>query len=90
MSETAPVLFVIEDLHWATKPTLLLLSHLLRSDEDLHLLLLVTFRDTPLDMTPDLADLVAELLRQPSVERVRLAGLNEPDVGTLMEAQAGP
>ena len=89
VSETAPVLFVIEDLHWATKPTLLLLSHLLRSDEDLHLLLLTTFRDTPLDMTPDLADLVAELLRQPGVERVRLAGLDEPGVGALMEAQAG-
>src|SRR5207237_1462508 len=37
-SETAPVLFVVEDLHWATKPTLLLLSHLIRSDEDLRLL----------------------------------------------------
>ena len=47
VSETVPVIFVIEDLHWATKPTLLLLSHLLRSDEDLRLLLLVTFRDTP-------------------------------------------
>ncbi|MGH8972898.1 MAG: BTAD domain-containing putative transcriptional regulator [Acidimicrobiia bacterium] len=89
VSETAPVLFVIEDLHWATKPTLLLLSHLLRSDEDLHLLLLTTFRDTPLDMTPDLADLVAELLRQPGVERIRLAGLDESGVGALMEAQAG-
>jgi tetratricopeptide (TPR) repeat protein len=89
VSETAPVLFVIEDLHWATKPTLLLLSHLLRSDEDLRLLLLVTFRDTPLDMSPDLADLVAELLRQPGVERLRLTGLDEPGVGALMEAQAG-
>ena len=89
VSETEPVLFVIEDLHWATRPTLLLLSHLLRSDEDLRLLVLVTFRDTPLDMTPELADLVAELLRLPAVERVRLGGLDEPSVGALMEAQAG-
>jgi DNA-binding SARP family transcriptional activator/class 3 adenylate cyclase len=89
VSAAAPVLFVVEDLHWATKPTLLLLSHLLRSDEDLRLLVLVTYRDTPLDMTPDLADLVAELLRQPAVERVRLGGLDEPSVGALMEAQAG-
>jgi DNA-binding SARP family transcriptional activator len=89
VSETAPVLFVIEDLHWATKPTLLLLSHLLRSDEELRLLLLVTFRDTQLDMTADLADLVAELLRQPGVERLRLGGLDESGVGALMETQAG-
>jgi DNA-binding SARP family transcriptional activator len=87
-SESVPVVFVIEDLHWATKPTLLLLSHLLRSDEDLRLLVLVTFRDTPLDMTTDLVDLVAELLRLPGVERVRLSGLTEPGVGALMEAQA--
>jgi DNA-binding SARP family transcriptional activator/tetratricopeptide (TPR) repeat protein len=89
VSETAPVLVVIEDVHWATKPTLLLLAHLLRADEDLRLLVLVTFRDTPLDMTPELADLVAELLRQPGVERLRLTGLDEPSVGALMEAQAG-
>jgi DNA-binding SARP family transcriptional activator len=89
VSESVSVLFVIEDLHWATKPTLLLLSHLLRSDEAPRLLLLGTLRDTPLDMTPDLADLVAELLRIPGVERVRLAGLDEPGVGALMEAQAG-
>jgi DNA-binding SARP family transcriptional activator len=88
VSESVPVTFVIEDLHWATKPTLLLLSHLLRSDEDLRLLLVVTFRDTPLDMTPDLIDLVAELLRLPDVERVRLVGLSEAGVGALMEAQA--
>ena len=88
LSESVPVVFVIEDLHWATKPTLLLLSHLLRSDEDLRLLLVVTFRDTPLDMTADLVDLVVELLRLPGVERVRLAGLSESGVGALMEAQA--
>jgi hypothetical protein len=89
VSDAAPVLFVIEDLHWATKPTLLLVSRLLRSDEDLPFLLLVTFRDTPLDMTPDLADLVAELLRLPGVGRLRLAGLDEAGIGALMEAQAG-
>jgi DNA-binding SARP family transcriptional activator len=89
VSETAPVTFVIEDLHWATRPTLLLLAQLLRSDDDSRLLLVATFRDTPLDMTPDLADLVAELLRLPGVERLRLAGLDEPGVGALMEAQAG-
>jgi tetratricopeptide (TPR) repeat protein len=89
VAATAPLLFVVEDLHWATKPTLLLLAHLLRSDEDLRLLMAVTFRDTPLDMTPDLADLVAELLRLPGVERLRLSGLDESGVGALMEAQAG-
>lgn len=88
VSESVPILFVIDDLHWATKPTLLLLTHLIRSDEDLRLLLLVTVRDTPVDVNADLADLLVELLRLPGVERIRLAGLTASGVGALMEARA--
>ena len=87
-SEHRPVVFVVDDLHWATKPTLLLLSHVMRSDETMSLLLLATYRDSPLDMTPDVADAVAELLRRPGVERLRLSGLDEAGVGTLIEAHA--
>ena len=41
-----PVLLVVEDLHWADGPTLLLLRHLARSAADARMLLLATFRDT--------------------------------------------
>lgn len=85
-SEHHPVVFVIDDLHWATKPTVLLLSHLTRADEAMSVLLLATYRDSPLDVTPEIADAVAELLRQPGVERLRLGGLDEAGVATLIEA----
>ena len=88
LSSNRPLLFVLDDLHWATKPTLLLLSHLVRSGEAAPLLLLATYRDSELDMTIDLADILSELRRLPGVERVRLSGLDEAAVGALMEAQA--
>ena len=87
-SSAAPVLFVIDDLHWATKPTLLLLSHVAGSEESLPLLISAAYRDTPLDVTNDLANAVGELLRQPGVERVSLSGLDADGVATFMEAQA--
>jgi predicted ATPase len=87
-SEHHPIVFVIDDLHWATKPTLLLLSHLIRSDQAMSVLLLATYRDSPLDVTPEVADAVAELLRQPGVGRLRLGGLDEAGVATMIEAHA--
>jgi hypothetical protein len=66
MAEQAPVMFALDDMHWATKPTLLLLSHLVRSEERLPLLLVATYRDNAPDMSADLADAVATLFRHPA------------------------
>jgi DNA-binding SARP family transcriptional activator/class 3 adenylate cyclase len=89
-SNAVPVLLALDDLHWATKPTLLLLRHLVRSDEALSLLVLAAYRDTHLDLSSDLADALAELLRQPGVDRVRLSGVDEAGVTTMVQTQAGP
>ena len=88
VAQRAPVVLVLEDLHWATRNTLLLLRHIIRSDEALPLLVVAAYRDSPLDVTHDLADTLAELVRQPGVERVRLAGLDETGVAAVMEARA--
>ncbi|WP_331166331.1 hypothetical protein [Pseudonocardia sp.] len=64
-------------------------AHLVRSAEVESLLLVATYRDSPLDMTAEVADVLAELLRVPGVERMRLPGLEEAGVGALMAAQAG-
>ena len=84
-SQHAPVVLVLDDLHWATRNTLLLLRHIVRSDEALPLLVLAAYRDSQLDVTSDLAGTLAELLRQPGVEQVRLSGLDEAGVAALME-----
>lgn len=84
-----PVLLVIDDLHWAAKPTLLLLRHLVTSLEPMALLVLATFRETELSREHPLVDLLAEWRREPSVDRVPLRGLGDDDVVALIERAAG-
>jgi tetratricopeptide (TPR) repeat protein len=79
---------VLDDLHWATTPTLAMLGHLACSGEPGSLLVIGTYRDTQLDITPELADTLADLLRQPDVARVRLGGLDAHGVASYLEAQA--
>ena len=89
VAEEAPAVLVIEDIHWATPPTLAMLAHLVRSGEPGRLLVIVNYRDTPLDVAPPLADAVADLLRQPDVDRIRLDGLDRAGVAAYVEARAG-
>src|SRR5262249_18464039 len=48
-SAGAPVVLVLDDLHWAAKPTLLLLRHLLRFGEQTRVQIVGTYRSTDLD-----------------------------------------
>jgi tetratricopeptide (TPR) repeat protein len=83
-SSRAPIVFVLDDLHWAAAPTLLLLRHVIRSPDPLPLLVVGTYRDTELDRTHPLAGALADLRRDETVERVALHGLREPDVLDLV------
>jgi DNA-binding SARP family transcriptional activator len=89
LADEAPTVLVIEDIHWATPPTLALLAHLVRSGEPGRLLLVANYRDTPLDVTPALADAVADLLRLPDVDRLPLSGLDRAGVAAYLAARAG-
>ncbi|MEA2132000.1 MAG: hypothetical protein QOJ85_4891 [Solirubrobacteraceae bacterium] len=80
------VLLVLDDLHWAASPTLLLLRHLVRSERQLDVLLLGTHRHTELDGNQPLAQLLADLQRDASVERLSIGGLPEPAIAGLLEA----
>lgn len=89
MSHTDPVILVLDDIHWADKPSLLLLRHVLRSATPMRLLVLATYRDTDLDRTHPLAEVLANLRREPGVTRLDLVGLSQSEVMALMEAAAG-
>jgi DNA-binding CsgD family transcriptional regulator len=84
-----PLLLVIEDGHWADRPTLLLLRHLARSAWDARLLILGTFRDTEAEMPRGLAETLADLRRSEAAVRLRLGGLSEADVAEFVERAAG-
>ena len=88
-SADEPVLFVLDDLQWAAKPTLLLLRHVLHSSEPMRLLVLATYRDTEVGRTHPLSELLADLRRLDSVARTLLSGLRESDVAAFLEEAAG-
>lgn len=87
-SASAPVVLILDDLHWAAKPTLLLLRHLLRFGEQSRVQIVGTYRSTDLDRSHPLAAMLADLHRDGTADRLHLAGLDEDDV-TAYVAEAG-
>ena len=86
---SAGLILVLDDLHWAGKPTLLLLRHLLRAEEAGRILVIGTYRDTDLDRTHPLSELLADLRRSPGVERFPLSGFTSEEVEAFVAAAAG-
>src|SRR5918992_510494 len=84
----APVLLVLDDMHWADELSLLLVRHLLRADAGMRLLVVATYRDTEPSRSPLLVDVVAGLARRPDVARLALGPLAESDIATIL-AHAG-
>jgi len=89
VSQEAPLLVVLDDLQWAAKPTLLLLRHIVQTDERLRLLVVGTYRDTELSRTHPLSGLLADLRRGGEAERLALTGLDVAGVAAYLEQAAG-
>lgn len=83
-----PRLLVVDDLHWADKPTLLLLRHLI-SNPVAGLMVLCTYRDTDVDRSHPLASMLADFRRMPAVTRVAVAGLADDGVRHLLVRMGG-
>jgi tetratricopeptide (TPR) repeat protein len=90
IAHDAPVVLVLDDLHWADRPTLQLLQHVIRQAGDLPLLILGTYRDTDLVRTHPMAEVLSDLRRADLVERVALRGLSADDVIALVAARQTP
>ena len=88
VAATTPAVLLLDDLHWAAKPTLLMLRHLARSANDTPLLVVGTYRDTELDRRHPLAETLADLRREQAVERIALRGLDKEEVTELVETAA--
>jgi class 3 adenylate cyclase/tetratricopeptide (TPR) repeat protein len=85
----APVMLVVDDLHWADRPTLQLLRYLAASAEPLRVLLLGTYRVSELRKGHPLNTLLAALRREDGATRMDLRGLSHDEVFELLSAAAG-
>ena len=82
-------LLVIDDLHWADRPALRLLQHVLRSSQPNPLLILATYRSAEVDAGHALAELLGDLRREHPFERVVLDGLAPEELGGLVAGVTG-
>ncbi len=85
----ALVVLILDDLHWADRPTLLLLRHLVRAADPGRVLILGTYRDVELDRKHPLAEMLAEVRREPGYDRILLRGLSVDGVVAYLERHAG-
>jgi class 3 adenylate cyclase/DNA polymerase III delta prime subunit len=85
------LVFVLDDIHWATKPTLQLLVHSVRaaSDAGAPILFVGTYRDTDIDRAHPLAATLSDLRRLPGVERLAVDNLTIDEVLELVTVAAG-
>jgi DNA-binding SARP family transcriptional activator len=83
-----PVLFVLDDLQWADRPSLLLLQHLLQARRSTPLLAVAMYRDTELERN-ELSAALPSLARDTDCRRLALRGLEHDAAAWLLEAAVG-
>ncbi len=85
----APVLLIVEDLHWGDPATLGMLAHAIRTLPSAPVLVVCSLRDEGAAGDPALHTLLGDLRRERRLERVALAGLSEQETGALAAAWMG-
>ena len=88
-SQRQPLVLVLDDLHWADQPSLMLLQFVARELGGARLLVVGTYRDMELSRQHPLAEALGELTRERLFQRVLLRGLDQEDVGRFIEMASG-
>ena len=89
LAETSSVVLVMEDLHWADRSTLDLLSFVARNLSSMRVMLVGTYRSDEMRRTHALRPVLAELSRLPLVQRIELQPMDEDEVFQLFTAIRG-
>ncbi|HEY2268011.1 MAG TPA: AAA family ATPase [Streptosporangiaceae bacterium] len=89
LAEQQPVVLVVEDVHWADRPTCDLLSFLVRNIRQARVLLVVTFRSDELNRSDLLRPLLAGLARADGVARLELARLSRAQAAAQLAGILG-
>ena len=84
-----PLMVVLDDLHAADAPSILLLRFVARELGEARVLVLGAYRDMELDRGHPLAVALAELSREAATRHVRLSGLDEAGVARLIREVTG-
>ena len=86
-ASSGPIVLILDDLHGADQPSLLLLGFLAVHLRDSPILVIGTYRETEARLDPQLAGTLGDIMRHG--QRLPLRGLRERDVGAVVERVAG-
>ncbi|HEY4276699.1 MAG TPA: AAA family ATPase [Conexibacter sp.] len=89
LGEEAPVLLVIEDLHWADRSTRSFITFLARTLCTEHVAVVATYRSDELHRRHPLRPLLAELERDPSTQRIALPPLTREELSEQLAELLG-
>lgn len=88
LAEQAPLVLILEDMHWADESSRELLTFLAVRLRDLSVLVVVTLREE--DLNAAARGWLADLQRRPRVLRLRLSGLAPGEVAKLVSGLVPP
>ncbi len=88
-AESQPLILVLEDLHWADKPSLLLLQFLASQLSGCPMLVVGTYRDVEVSRQHPLSETLAQLSRLPAFMRLELKGLDREDTADFIQNATG-
>jgi predicted ATPase len=89
ISGNQPLVVMLEDLHWADRPSLMLLEFIARELANSKILIVGNYRDVELNRRHPLSVTLGDLTRERLFERVVLRGLQRHDVQRFIEIAAG-
>jgi predicted ATPase len=84
-----PIVLILDNLHWADRPSLLLLEFVAREIAAARLLVIGTYRDMELSRHHHLFHTLGELTREPLFRRLLLGGLSREDIDRFMALATG-
>ncbi|HXH13179.1 MAG TPA: AAA family ATPase [Alphaproteobacteria bacterium] len=88
-AQRQPLLIILDNLHWADRPSLLLLEFLTREIGASRILLLGTYRDIEVSRQHPLFETLGELSRDRLQYRIALRGLDREEVGHFLNLAVG-
>jgi predicted ATPase len=88
-AQSRPLVLVLDDLHAADEPSLLLLQFLARELGESRLLVVGAYRNVDPNPADPLTTALTELARDPVTRSLALAGLGEHDVRRFIEVTSG-
>lgn len=89
VARNTPVAIVLEDLHWADEPTLMLLQHVVSTIDTAAVFIMGTYRDVELDVQRPFARTLETLLRERRATRMSLKRLPVQDVESMLASLSG-